>query len=184
MGLTVLTLMDYVCTCTYLLSSTIYLVQLILKYCHKLNIHRTQIKLVPAHILLTSFFTSFLICVHNAWYLYSVNRNVNVITSIRTDFISTTIFIHIIYIYITQSFDPENNLWQRYRTWTLFVNVWINVSWNDRIAYPFAIREDVETRVVYATPFAIIWADMRPWWWRSKRCSKWLVPLAVAMSWT
>lgn len=100
MGLTVLTLMDYVCTCTYLLSSTIYLVQLILKYCHKLNIHRTQIKLVPAHILLTSFFTSFLICVHNAWYLYSVNRNVNVITSIRTDFISTTIFIHIIYIYI------------------------------------------------------------------------------------
>lgn len=69
MGLTVLTLMDYVCTCMYLLSSTIYLVQLILKYCHKLNIHRTQIKLVPAHILLTSFFTSFLISVHNARYL-------------------------------------------------------------------------------------------------------------------
>ena len=82
MGLTVLTLMDYVCTCMYLLSSTIYLVQLILKYCHKLNIHRTQIKLVPAHILLTSFFASFLICVHITRYLYPVNPNV--ITPIRS----------------------------------------------------------------------------------------------------
>lgn len=98
MGLTVLTLMDYVCTCMYLLSSTIYLVQLILKYCHKLNIHRTQIKLVPAHILLTSFFTSFLISVHNARYLYSINRNVNVITPIRTDF--TTQLYNNLYIYI------------------------------------------------------------------------------------
>lgn len=97
MGLTVLTLMDYVCTCMYLLSSTIYLVQLILKYCHKLNIHRTQIKLVPAHILLTSFFASFLICVHNTRYLYPVNPNV--ITPIRS-LHQQSLYIYNIYTYI------------------------------------------------------------------------------------
>lgn len=124
MGLTVLTLMDYACTCMYLLSSTIYLVQLILKYCHKLNIHRTQIKLVRAHILLTSFFTSFLIYAHNTRYLHSVNRNVNAITPIRTDFtINNDLYIYI-HIY---KYDPSilkitfNNVIER---WTLFVNAW------------------------------------------------------------